>query len=85
MSPKFLKEKMEEYLRDNDVFGDETETQLISEVFDGFKPVLLENKGNQIPYSILQEHANELCGVTKDIFEDFILYVESDIDFDIKS
>ena len=36
MSPKFLFEKMEEYLRDNDAFGDSNETELISEVFEGF-------------------------------------------------
>jgi hypothetical protein len=39
MSPKFLEEKMEEYLRDNDAFGDSNETELISEVFEGFKPL----------------------------------------------
>lgn len=77
MSPKFLQAKMEEYLQDNDDFGDADETELISEVFEGFKPLLLE--GDQdIPLSILQEHANGLFGVTKDIFEDFIMYAMAD-------
>lgn len=78
MSPKFLQEKMEEYIRDNDAFGDESETQLISEVFEGFKPLLLEGDDQDIPLSVLQEHSNGLFGVTKDIFEDFILYSMTD-------
>jgi len=78
MSPKFLQEKMEEYLRDNDTFGDENETLLISEVFEGFKPLLLEGNDQDVPLSVLQEHANGLFGVTKDIFEDFILYSMTD-------
>ena len=78
MSPKFLFEKMEEYLRDNDAFGDSNETELISEVFEGFKPLLLESNDQNIALSVLQEHSNGLAGVTKDIFEDFILYATAD-------
>ncbi|MEJ5755868.1 hypothetical protein [Salmonella enterica] len=69
---------MKEYLQDNDAFGDSDETELISEVFEGFKPILMENKNNDIPISVLQEHSNGLYNVTKDIFEDFILYALAD-------
>ena len=37
-----IEELMNQYLQDNDDFGDENESKLINEVFTGFKPLLLE-------------------------------------------
>jgi hypothetical protein len=71
-----IEELMDQYLQDNEAFGDIDETQLINEVFNGFKPLLLENTGDRITESLLQEHALSLKGVPKDIFEDFVLYLQ---------
>lgn len=75
-----LKELMEQYIADNEAYGDESESQLINEIFTGFKPVLLESKGEEVSVTLLQEHSNSLGGVPKDIFDDFILYAFADED-----
>ena len=74
-SKKQIEELMIQYLQDNEDYGDE-ETELITEVFTGFKPLLLENTSDRISESLLQEHALTLKGVPKDIFEDFVLYLQ---------
>ncbi len=71
-----IEELMSQYLQDNDDFGDENESKLINEVFSGFKPLLLENTSGLISESLLQEHALSLKGIPKDIFEDFVLYLQ---------
>lgn len=71
-----IEELMSQYLQDNDDFGDVDETELINEVFGGFKPLLLEGTSDRISESLLQEHALSLKGVPKDIFEDFVLYLQ---------
>ena len=71
-----IEELMGQYLQDNEDFGDYNESELISEVFIGFKPLLLEGTSGLISESLLQEHALSLKGVPKDIFEDFILYLQ---------
>jgi len=72
---------MIQYLQDNEDFGDISESELINEVFNGFKPLLLENTSDRISESLLQEHALTLKGVPKDIFEDFVLYLQmTDLD-----
>jgi len=71
-----IEELMSQYLQDNDDFGDENESKLINEVFTGFKPLLLEGTSERISESLLQEHALSLKGVPKDIFEDFVLYIQ---------
>ncbi len=71
-----IEELMNQYLQDNDDFGDENESKLINEVFSGFKPLLLENTSGLISESLLQEHALSLKGIPKDIFEDFVLYLQ---------
>jgi len=71
-----IEELMSQYLQDNDNFGDENESKLINEVFGGFKPLLLESTSERISESLLQEHALSLKGVPKDIFEDFVLYLQ---------
>jgi len=74
-SKKQVEELMDQYLRDNDDFGNETESELINEVFNGFKLLILENTSNKISIKLLQEHNNSLEGIPKDIFEDFVLYL----------
>jgi len=71
-----IEELMNQYLQDNDDFGDENESKLINEVFNGFKPLLLESTSDRISESLLQEHALSLKGIPKDIFEDFVLYLQ---------
>ena len=71
-----IEELMSQYLQDNDDFGDENESKLINEVFAGFKPLLLESTSDIISESLLQEHALSLKDVPKDIFEDFVLYLQ---------
>ena len=71
-----IEELMDQYLQDNEDFGDVNESHLINEVFSGFKPLLLENTSDRISESLLQEHALSLKGVPKDIFEDFVLYLQ---------
>lgn len=75
-SKKQIEELMVDYLQDNDDFGDSSESELITEVFNGFKPLLLESTSDRISESLLQEHALSLKGVPKDIFEDFVLYLQ---------
>ena len=75
-SKKQIEELMVDYLQDNDDFGDSSESELITEVFNGFKPLLLESTSDRISESLLQEHALTLKGVPKDIFEDFVLYLQ---------
>jgi hypothetical protein len=70
-----IEETMSQYLQDNEDFGDSTETELITEVFNGFKSLILENTSNVVSTSLLQEHTNGLQGIPKDIFEDFVLYL----------
>jgi hypothetical protein len=80
-SKKQIEELMDQYLQDNEDFGDINETKLINEVFKGFKNLLLENTSNKVTTSLLQEHANGLEGIPKDIFEDFVLYLQmTDLD-----
>ena len=74
-SKKQIEELMIQYLQDNEDYGDE-EAKLINEVFTGFKPLLLESTSDRISESLLQEHALTLKGVPKDIFEDFVLYLQ---------
>ena len=64
-----------QYIQDNDDFGDYNEYSLINEVFNNFKPLLLETTSNKVSTSILQEHSNGLQGIPKDIFDDFVLYI----------
>jgi len=72
-----IEELMSQYLQETEDFGDDfNELELINEVFAGFKPLLLENTSDRISESLLQEHALSLKGVPKDIFEDFILYLQ---------
>ena len=71
-----IEELMTQYLQDNDDFGDENESKMINEVFSGFKPLLLESTSDRISESLLQEHALSLKGIPKDIFEDFVLYLQ---------
>jgi len=71
-----IEELMDQYFQDNEDFGDYNESKLINEVFTGFKPLLLEGTSGLISESLLQEHALSLKGVSKDIFEDFILYLQ---------
>ena len=80
-SKKQIEELMIQYLQDNEDFGDTSESELINEVFNGFKPLFLENTSDRISESLLQEHALTLKGVPKDIFEDFVLYLQmTDLD-----
>ena len=74
-SKKQIEESMSQYLQDNEDFGDSDESHLISEVFNGFKSLILENTNGRIPSTLLQEHANGLQGIPRDIFEDFVLYL----------
>ena len=72
-----IEELMNQYLQETEDFGDSfDELELINEVFSGFKPLLLENTSDRISDSLLQEHALSLKGIPKDIFEDFILYLQ---------
>jgi hypothetical protein len=62
-------------------FGDGDESKLISEVFNSVKSLLTENTSDKVSLKMLQEHANGLQGIPKDIFEDFVLYLNlTDID-----
>jgi len=80
-SKKQIEELMDQYLQDNEDFGDYSDTPLITEVLNGFKNLLLENTSGKVSTSLLQEHSNGLEGVPKDIFEDFILYLQvTDLD-----
>ena len=80
-SKQQIEETMVQYLQDNEDFGDINEGKLISEVFHGFKSLILENSSDRVSTSLLQEHANGLQGIPKDIFEDFVLYLNlTDID-----
>ena len=80
-SKKQIEELMDQYLQDNEDFGDTSESELITEVFNGYKSLLLESTSNKVSTSLLQEHASGLEGIPKDIFEDFILYLQmTDLD-----
>jgi hypothetical protein len=74
-SKQHVENMMSDYLEDNDAFGDSSETKLINEVFFNFKSLLLENSSDKVSTNLLQEHANGLEAIPKDIFEDFILYL----------
>jgi hypothetical protein len=74
-SKKRIEELMDQYIQDNEDFGDYNESPLISEVFNSFKPILLETTSNKVSNSTLQEHSNGLQGIPKDIFDDFVLYI----------
>ena len=74
-SKKRIERLMDQYLQDNEDFGDYTENTMISEVFNKFNSLILENTSDKVSSTLLQEHANSLDNVPKDIFEDFILYV----------
>lgn len=74
-SKQQIEEAMINYCDDNDAFGDVTESKLINEVFTNFKSLLLENNSDRISSKLLQEHTSKLKGLSKDIFEDFILYI----------
>ena len=74
-SKKQVEELMTQYLQDNDDYGNENESELITEVFNGFKSLLLENTSDKVSTKLLQEHSNSLKDVPKDIFEDFVLYL----------
>jgi hypothetical protein len=74
-SKKQIEELMAQYLQDNDDYGNENESELITEVFNGFKSLLLENTSDKVSTKLLQEHSNSLKDVPKDIFEDFVLYL----------
>jgi len=81
-STEFLKKMIVEYINDNDAFGNEEEDKVITETLNGFKPLLTENAGSLIPSSLLQEHAAKLKGVHKEVFEDFMVYVNmTSLDF----
>jgi hypothetical protein len=80
-SKKQIEEMMDQYLQDNEDFGDIDETKLINEVFKGYKNLLLESTSDKITTSLLQEYANRLEGIPRDIFEDFALYLQmTDLD-----
>jgi hypothetical protein len=80
-SKKQIEETMAQYLQDNEDFGDINESKLIFEIFNSFKSLILENSSDRVSTSLLQEHANGLQGIPKDIFEDFVLYLNlTDID-----
>ena len=74
-SKQQIEETMSQYLQDNEDFGDSNETLLITEVLNGFKSLILENTSEIVSSALLQEHANGLQGIPKDIFEDFALYL----------
>jgi len=74
-SKQHIENIMADYIDDNDAFGDINETILINEVFTNFKSLLLENSSDKVSTTLLQEHANGLEAIPKDIFEDFILYI----------
>jgi hypothetical protein len=74
-SKQQIEEAMINYCDDNDAFGDVTESKLINEVFTNFKSLLLENTSNKVSSKLLQEHTNGLKGIPKDVFDDFILYL----------
>ena len=75
-SKKQIEELMSQYLQDNEDYGDDSESGLITEVFNSYKTLLTENTSEKVSTSLLQEHANGLEGIPKDIFEDFILYLQ---------
>jgi hypothetical protein len=76
LSRQFIEEQMKQYLQDNEDFGNEDENHLINEVFNSFKNLLLESTSNRVSEKLLQEHANGLNGIPRDIFEDFVLYLQ---------
>ena len=75
-SKQQIQDAMDNYQDDNDAFGDINESKLIIEIFTGFKSLLLENTSNKVSTKLLQEHTNTLTGVNKDVFEDFVLYLQ---------
>jgi hypothetical protein len=74
-----LDKLMKEYLDESIAYGDD-DTDIIQETLLSFKPVLLESNLQLINESKLQEYSNTLQGVSKDIFDDFILYAFADED-----
>lgn len=74
-SKKQIDEAMSQYLQDNEDYGDYNESELINEVFKGVKSLLTENTSDRISLQMLQEHANGLKAIPKDILEDFVLYL----------
>jgi len=75
-SKKQIEETMAQYLQDNEDFGDFNETKLITEVFNSYKTLLIESTTNAVSTQMLQEHSNRLQGIPKDIFDDFVLYLQ---------
>ena len=74
-----LDKLMKEYLDESIAYGDD-DTDIIQETLLSFKPVLLESNLQLINESKLQEYSNTLQGISKDIFDDFILYAFADED-----
>lgn len=74
-SKQQIEDAMSQYLQDNEDFGDYTKTKVITEVFNSYKKLLIENN-NKVSTKMLQEHASGLDSVPKDIFEDFVLYLQ---------
>jgi hypothetical protein len=74
-SKQQIEKTMSQYIQDNDDFGDVDETLLITETLNGFKSLILENNNNVVSSRLLQEHISKLKDTPKDIFEDFVLYL----------
>lgn len=80
-SKKQVEELMDQYIQDNEDYGDYSDSPLIIEIFSSYANLLLESTSNKVSTKLLQEHADGLEGIPKDIFEDFILYLQmTDID-----
>ena len=77
-SKKQIDDAMSRYLQDNEDYGDYNESELISETFKGVKSLLTESTSDRVSFQTLQEHANTLGGIPKDILEDFVLYLNID-------
>ena len=75
-SKQQIEEAMVQYLQDNEDFGDYNENELITEVFNSYKTLLTENTTNSVSVKMLQEHSNGLKDIPKDIFDDFVLYLQ---------
>lgn len=76
LSKDRLEEIMDQYIEDTEVYGDLGEVEVIQEVFKGTKSLLMESTSDRVSTSFLLEHANTLEGDSKDILEDFVLYLK---------
>jgi hypothetical protein len=75
LEPNYLNGLIKEYIEDSYSFGD-TDPDLINEILSSYKQLILESKQSVITDEALKKHASSLTEAKKEVFNDFILYLQ---------